>query len=138
MRRPIPHVSARMSIQRGGGRQVILVVDSDPAGLRLMSNVLGRQAEVLTANHTDTAFDLLSQRRVDALVTVLDLAGTDGITFLRQAGAVRSGVGRVLVGPRRQAAAVLTAVEEGAATAFVLEPFMPEELAVAVHRALRM
>jgi DNA-binding NtrC family response regulator len=119
----------------------VLLVDSRPAGLRLMQGVLRRYAEVTWTPGLAEALALLERRRFDALVASIELLDADeheaGERFMARAGALCSGLGRVLVGPEERADDLLGALRQGEATAFVLEPFTPDELLVAVRRALR-
>src|SRR5205814_3110145 len=81
------------------------------------------------------------RRRFDALVASTELVATGDDNgepgFLARVGALCAGVGRVLVGPEERAEDILRVVRQGGATSFVLEPFTPDELLVAVRRALR-
>jgi DNA-binding NtrC family response regulator len=117
----------------------VLLVDSRPAGLRLMQGALRRYAEVTWTPGLEEALALLGRRRFDALVASIELLDSDAADgeFMDRAGALCSGLGRVLVGPEERADDLLAALRRGTATAFVLEPVTPDELLVAVRRALR-
>lgn len=118
-------------------RQLVLAVASRTADLKLAESVLRQKVDLELTTTSEDAFSILRKRRVDALVATYDLPGTDINDFLETAGSIQSGVGRVLIVPRRQLPAILPALQRGVATSFVMEPFMPQELWVAVRRALR-
>jgi DNA-binding NtrC family response regulator len=115
----------------------ILLVDARPTGLRLMQGVLRRHVDVTWTSDPGEALDLLARRRFDGLVASAELVDTGEDGFLAKVGTLCSGVGRVLVGPEEKAEDILRALRQGWATAFVLEPFTPDELLVAVRRVLR-
>jgi DNA-binding NtrC family response regulator len=107
-----------------------------------MQGVLRRYVEVTWTPGLEEALALLGRRRFDALVASVELldgqesgGGAEG--FMARAASLCSGLGRVLVGPEERADDLLAALRQGEATAFVLEPFTPDELLVAVGRALR-
>lgn len=118
-------------------RQLVLAVASRAADLKLAESVLRQQVDLELTATAEDAFSILRKRRVDALVATYDLPGTSITEFLETAGTIQSGVGRVLIVPRRQLPAILPDLQRGVATSFVMEPFMPQELWVAVRRALR-
>jgi DNA-binding NtrC family response regulator len=117
--------------------EAVLLVDSRPTGLRLFQAVLEPHLEVTIVARPDEALALLERRRFDGLVASAADVDLDEGGFLERAGALCSGVGRILVGSEDQADGVLRALRRGQATAFVLEPFTPDELLVALRRSLR-
>lgn len=118
-------------------RQLVLVVASQSGDLKRIESALGQRTQVEVAEGFDAAFAALRKHHVDALVTRFEPPGTELMDFLQAAGTVQSGVGRVVIAQRRQLPRILPALKEGIATSFVLEPFLPDELWVAIRRALR-
>jgi DNA-binding NtrC family response regulator len=117
--------------------EAVLLVDSRPTGLRLLQAVLEPHLEVTIVARPDEALALLERRRFDGLVASAADVDLDEGGFLERASALCAGVGRIVVGSEDQADGVLRALRRGQATAFVLEPFTPDELLVALRRALR-
>jgi len=115
----------------------ILLVDARAFGLRVMEGTLRRDLEVTWTGQPSEALELLGRRHFDAVVASADLLDSAGENFLQKLGSICAGVGRVLVGPDERAEESLRALREGWVTAFVHEPFTPDELLVAIRRALR-
>jgi DNA-binding NtrC family response regulator len=127
----------RVMAKRPEAGSSILLVDSRPTGLRLMQGLLGKHVDVTWTPGPDEALEQLGRRRFDGLVASAELIDLRADGFLAKVGALCAGVGRVLVGPDEHADDILQALREGWATGFVLEPFTPDELLVAVRRVLR-
>lgn len=65
-------------------RPLILVVEDNPTNQLLTSSVLEREGfEVVLADSSDDALDLLAVKRPDLILMDVHLPGTDGLTFTR-------------------------------------------------------
>ena len=115
----------------------ILVVDDDPAILRLVGDKLDRECfEVWTASSAQQALDLIAQRGLPHLAIVdIMMPGMDGFEFCRT---VQQYVDLPVI--------MLTAVDEEEsviqgiqhfAEDYITKPFSPRELVARVQRVLR-
>jgi DNA-binding NtrC family response regulator len=126
-----------MAAERRPTLRRILVVDARPTGLRVMEGVLGSAGQAIFTATPAEALATIRLVPIDALVACCDLDGESGLDLLREAAALRAGVGRVVVGPVARMGEMLSALEQGLAGGYVLEPAGPDDLMVALGRVLR-
>jgi putative two-component system response regulator len=93
----------------------VLVVCGDVAVReRLKEGLLTHNCEVLTASDGETAFLLLKQKRVDALVTSIELLGMNGLQLCRGVTRVYPHMPVVMMSQNPEASQVTQALSSGA------------------------
>jgi DNA-binding response OmpR family regulator len=116
----------------------VLILDDEPAICELLAEMLRSTGHsVLTARSADEALAQLRTHPVAILIVDVQLAGTDGITFLERAmevdgrllGIVMTGHGNIDLAVR--------AMKAGAAD-FLTKPFQPELVPLTVSRLLEL
>jgi two-component system nitrogen regulation response regulator GlnG len=118
-------------------RTRVLVVDDEPSILLEIAGALKRHYDVLTASSAEEAERILSQERLDLLITDLRLPGKDGIALLEFAKAAAPDLPVVLLSGHGTIEEAVKAIRLGAAD-FLEKPFGPERLQVTVERALEV
>ncbi|HKQ18496.1 MAG TPA: sigma-54 dependent transcriptional regulator, partial [Candidatus Eisenbacteria bacterium] len=115
----------------------VLVVDDEPSVLLETAASLKRQYDVLTASRAEDAERMVSEQRVDLVLTDLRLPGKDGIALLAALKAARPDLPVVLMSGHGSIEEAVKAIQLGAID-FVEKPFGPERLQVTVERALEL
>src|SRR5262249_49587741 len=111
----------------------VLIVDDEPEMANSCVRILGRTGyECLTATDPRLALDLLESKRPEVLLTDLKLPDVDGMTFLRRARERDPALPVIAVTFESETAAI----EEGAFDCLP-KNFSPEQLRIAVDRAIR-
>jgi DNA-binding response OmpR family regulator len=117
--------------------QRILVVDDDPAILRMLCDKLERQGyEVLTAANGKEAMAVISRRGLPHLAIVdLNMPEMNGFEFCRQVQSY-SDLPVIMLTAVDEEETVIRGIEQYAED-YVTKPFSPRELAARVQRVLR-
>ncbi len=115
----------------------ILIVDDEPSVLLESAASLKRHYEVVTAPHAQEAERILSQQRVDLLLTDLKLPGKDGLALLEVAKAANPELPVVMMSGHGTIEDAVKAIRLGAAD-FIEKPFGPDRLHLTVERALEL
>lgn len=117
----------------------ILVVDDDELLVELVTFTLEDHGHtVLTAEDGESAIAIATAERPDVVVLDGMMPGVDGLDVLRR---LRREAGMtlpvIMLSARKQERDVVGGLAEGA-NDYLVKPFMPEELAVRVQKALRV
>ncbi|MES4791860.1 MAG: DNA-binding response regulator [Chloroflexota bacterium] len=119
-----------------GAEPLLLVVDDEPAVLRLIQLELGaRGFRVVTASNGEEALRLAEEQRPDAVVLDLMMPGLSGLEVMRRLRE-RSNVPIVLVTAKDRASDKIRGLESGADD-YVVKPFNPDELGARIRAVLR-
>jgi CheY-like chemotaxis protein len=112
----------------------ILVVDDEPALLRLMEFVLDRQGyRLVTATNGEEALEQARASRPDVIVLDIMMPKLDGyqVAEALRADAELSGIPIIMLSAKAQEEDIERGVEAGV-DRYITKPFSPEELAVIV------
>ena len=117
----------------------VLVVDDDELLVELVTFTLeGHGHTVLTAEDGADAFEIAVRERPDVIVLDGMMPGADGLDVLRR---LRHEAGLdlpvIMLSARKQERDVVGGLAEGASD-YLVKPFMPEELAMRIQKALRV
>ncbi|HRY22884.1 MAG: response regulator [Geminicoccaceae bacterium] len=117
----------------------VLVVDDDELLVELVTFTLeGHGHTVLTAEDGADAFEIAVRVRPDVMVLDGMMPGADGLDVLRR---LRREAGLdlpvIMLSARKQERDVVGGLAEGASD-YLVKPFMPEELAMRIQKALRV
>lgn len=119
--------------------QRILIADDDDLLTRLVKYKLDtRGYEMMVAQNGEHALELISQQKPDLVILDAMMPVMDGFEVLRRLKSdpqTRS-IPVIMLTARSQEADVVLALSSGA-TDYIVKPFLPEELALRVGKALK-
>jgi putative nucleotidyltransferase with HDIG domain len=114
----------------------ILLVDDEPANLRLLERLFRRNYQVFTALSGAEALDLLSKHDVALLITDQRMPGMTGIELLKRAAALRPHMVRMILTGYADMGALVEAINCGQVYRYVSKPWNNEDLRLTVERAI--
>ncbi|MGB8510613.1 MAG: HD domain-containing phosphohydrolase, partial [Pyrinomonadaceae bacterium] len=114
----------------------ILLVDDEPANLRLLERLFRRDYQVLTASSGEAALQLLSQHDVALLMTDQRMPGMTGIELLKQTSLMRPHTVRIILTGYTEVGALVEAINCGQVYKYVTKPWNNDELRLTVERAI--
>jgi DNA-binding NtrC family response regulator len=114
----------------------IMVVDDEPANLRLLERLFRRDYQVITAASGAEALRLLEQHDVALLITDQRMPGMTGIELLKRTAELRPHMVRIILTGYTDADALVEAINCGQVYKYVTKPWNNDELQLTVSRAL--
>ncbi|HYN85309.1 MAG TPA: HD domain-containing phosphohydrolase [Pyrinomonadaceae bacterium] len=115
----------------------IMLVDSDPANLRLLKSLFCEEYEVLSAASAGAALCVLAQHDVALLITEQRLPDMSGVELLKRTAAMRPHTVRIILTAFAETDALVEAINCGQVYRFVTKPWDGEDLQLTVARALQ-
>lgn len=115
----------------------ILCVDDETANLRLLERLFRDSYEVFTAPSGAEGLELLAVHDVALIVSDQRMPGMPGIDFLKQAAAMRRQTVRIMLTGYTDAGTLVDAINSGVVYKYVTKPWINEDLAATVKRALQ-
>ena len=115
----------------------ILCVDDETANLRLLERLFRDSYEVFTASSGAEGLELLAVHDVALIISDQRMPGLAGIDFLKQAAAMRPQTVRIMLTGYTDAGTLVEAINSGVVYKYVTKPWVNEELAASVKRALQ-
>lgn len=114
----------------------ILIVDDEPANLRLMERLFRRDYQVVTALSGKEALELLKQHDVALIISDQRMPGMTGIEFLKSAAELRRQTVRIILTGYTDVNALVEAINSGVVYKYVTKPWLNEDLQQTVKRGL--
>ena len=114
----------------------IMVVDDEPANLRLLERLFRRNYNVIVAASGQEALRLLEQHDVALLITDQRMPGMTGIELLKRTAEFRPHMVRIILTGYTDIGALVEAINCGQVYKYFTKPWNNEELRVTVKRAL--
>jgi putative two-component system response regulator len=114
----------------------IMVVDDEPANLRLLERLFRHNYQVLTAASGTEALRLLEQHDVALLITDQRMPGMTGIELLKRASEFRPHMVRIILTGYTDVGALVEAINCGQVYKYVTKPWSNDELRLTVSRSL--
>lgn len=114
----------------------IMIVDDEPANLRLLERLFRRDYQVLTASSGAEALQLLTHHDVALLLTDQRMPGMTGIELLKRTASFRPHMVRILITGYTDISALIEAINCGQVYKYVPKPWNNDELRVTIERAL--
>jgi len=115
----------------------ILCVDDETANLRLLERLFRDSYEVFTASSGAEALELLALHDIAVIVSDQRMPGMTGIDFLKQAAEMRRQTVRIMLTGYTDASTLVEAINSGVVYKYVTKPWINEDLAATVKRALQ-
>ncbi|HST53886.1 MAG TPA: HD domain-containing phosphohydrolase [Pyrinomonadaceae bacterium] len=114
----------------------IMVVDDEPANLRLLERLLRRDYRVLTAASGQEALQLLEQHDVALLITDQRMPGMTGIELLQRTAEFRPHMVRIVLTGYTDIGALVEAINCGQVYKYITKPWNNDDLRITVERAV--
>jgi putative two-component system response regulator len=114
----------------------IMIVDDEPANLRLLERLFRRDYQVITANSGAEALRLLDLHDVALLITDQRMPEMTGIELLKRAASLRPHMVRIILTGYTDFTALVEAINCGQVYKYVTKPWNNDELRLTVSRAL--
>lgn len=113
----------------------ILIVDDEPANLRLLERLFSRVYHCLTASSGAEAIQLLERHDVAILISDQRMPMMTGIELLKHTAAVRPHMVRILLTGYTDVDALVEAINTGLVYMYITKPWNNEDLKLRVNRA---
>lgn len=114
----------------------ILIVDDEPANLRLLERLFRRQYHVVSASSGAEALELIARHDVAVIVSDQRMPGMTGVEMLKRAAEIRQQTVRIILTGYTDAATLVEAINSGVVYSYVTKPWVNEDLQQVVTRAL--
>jgi putative two-component system response regulator len=115
----------------------IMIVDDEPANLRLLERLFRREYQVLTASSGHEALQLLEQHDVALLITDQRMPGMTGIELLKRTSEFRPHMVRIILTGYTDMGALVEAINCGEVYKYVTKPWNNDDLRLTVERAVQ-
>jgi putative two-component system response regulator len=115
----------------------IMIVDDEPANLRLLDRLFRRDYQVITASSGDEALQLLNQHEVAVLISDQRMPGMSGIELLKRSAEFRPHMVRIILTGYTDVSALVEGINCGFVYKYVTKPWNNDDLRVTVERALQ-
>ena len=115
----------------------IMIVDDEPANLRLLERLFRRDYQVVTASSGAEALQLLNQHDVAVLISDQRMPGMTGIELLKRTAEFRPHMVRIILTGYTDVGALIEAINCGHIYKYVTKPWSNDELRLTVERALQ-
>ncbi|MBV8856387.1 MAG: HDOD domain-containing protein [Acidobacteria bacterium] len=114
----------------------IMIVDDEPANLRLLERLFRRDYHVVSAGSGEEALRLLEQHEVALLITDQRMPGMTGIELLKLMAPLRPHTVRIILTGYTDITSLVEAINCGQVYKYVTKPWSNDDLRLTVGRAL--
>lgn len=114
----------------------ILIVDDEPANLRLLERLFRRSYGVITAASGVEGLRLLELHDVALIISDQRMPGMTGIEFLKKASEMRAKTVRIILTGYTDVNDLVDAINSGVVYKYITKPWVNEELRLTVVRGL--
>lgn len=115
----------------------IMIVDDEPANLRLLERLFRQDYKVITAGSGEEALELLEQHDTSLLITDQRMPNMSGLELLKQTAALRPHMVRMILTGYTDVGTLVEALNSGLVYQYLTKPWSNEELRLTVTRALQ-
>ena len=114
----------------------IMVVDDEPANLRLLERLFRNDYEIVSAESGADALRLLQQHDVALILTDQRMPDMTGIELLQRTAALRPHMVRIILTGYTDIDTLVEAINSGSVYKYVTKPWNNEELRLTISRAV--
>jgi DNA-binding NtrC family response regulator len=114
----------------------ILVVDDEPANLRMIERALRKRFKIIQASSAEQALRILEKQTVSLILTDQRMPGLSGTELLRQSRAQHPDAVRMVVTAQSDPATFIEAIRSAGAVRVITKPWDPDKLIEIVSQAL--
>lgn len=115
----------------------ILIVDDEPANLRILDRLFRSEHTVITAESGTEALELLAMHDFAVIISDQRMPAMTGIDFLKKAAEMRPQTVRIILTGYTDINALVEAINSGVVYKYVSKPWVNEDLRQTVTRALQ-
>lgn len=113
----------------------LLIVDDEPANLRLLERLFAREFQCLTASSGAEAIRLLEQHNIAILISDQRMPMMTGIELFKQTAPLRPHMVRILLTGYTDVEALVEALNSGLVYTYITKPWNNDDLRFRVNRA---
>jgi two-component system response regulator HupR/HoxA len=117
---------------------VVLVVDDEVRSVEALRRTLEEEANVLTATSAEEARALMEREAVEVVLCDQRMPGTSGVRFLRHVRERWPDVVRIILSGYTDTDDIIAGINEAGIYQFMLKPWQPEALLLAVRNAAQL
>ena len=114
----------------------ILLVDDEPANLRMLERLFRDKYDVVTSESGVEAVELLMQHDVAVIISDQRMPGMTGIEFLKKAAQLRRQTVRMILTGYTDIDDLVDAINSGVIYKYITKPWVNSDLLQTVHRAI--
>jgi two-component system, sensor histidine kinase and response regulator len=114
----------------------ILVVDDEPANLRMLERLLRKDYCVMSATSGEEALTILTQKNVDLIITDQRMPGMSGTDLLRESMQTNPDATRIILTGFTDLDALIEAINTSRVYKYVSKPWDPINLKSIIDQAL--
>jgi putative two-component system response regulator len=114
----------------------ILVIDDEPANLRLLRRVLGDDYETLAAQSGQEGLNILKDQDVALILTDQRMPGMSGVQVLEASQKIRPDAIKILLTGYTDIQALIDAINSGNVYKYIQKPWDAEDLKLTIKRAI--
>lgn len=114
----------------------IMIVDDEPANLRLLERLFRQDYKVVTAGSGEEALELLAEHDMTLLITDQRMPNMSGLELLKQTAELRPHMVRMILTGYTDVGTLVEALNSGLVYQYLTKPWSNEELRLTVTRAL--
>jgi DNA-binding NtrC family response regulator len=115
----------------------IMIVDDEPANLRLLERLFRQDYTVIVAESGDEALRLLAEHDVALLITDQSMPVMTGLELLNRTAALRPHMVRMILTGYTDVGTLVEAINGGLVYKYLTKPWSNDELRLSVSRALQ-
>ncbi len=117
-------------------RNKILIIDDEPANLRLLRRVLGDEYETFAAQSGPEGLEILRQEDICLIITDQRMPDMSGVQVLEASQAIRPDAIKILLTGYTDIQALIDAINSGNVYKYIQKPWDAEDLKLTVRRAV--
>jgi response regulator RpfG family c-di-GMP phosphodiesterase len=118
-------------------RYKILVVDDEPANLRMLERLFRDEHDVITAESGAEGIEVLDHHDVALIISDQRMPGMNGIDFLTQAARIRRHTTRIILTGYTDVADLVNAINSGVIYRYITKPWVNTDLMQTVRAGLK-
>lgn len=115
----------------------IMIVDDEPANLRLLERLFRQDYKVITAGSGEEALELLAQHDTALLITDQRMPSMSGLELLRHTAELRPHMVRMILTGYTDVGTLVEALNSGLVYQYLTKPWSNDELRLTVTRAMQ-
>lgn len=114
----------------------VLYVDDEPSNLRLFERYFERDYKIFTAGSAQQAREILRRQNIHLVITDQRMPGMTGVELLEAIKDEHPDIARMIVTAYSDVRVVIQAISAGRLDHYVTRPWDPDEVRIAIDRAL--